>query len=131
MFEGGVIYLLDLFCNATHPAVREATAALFAKLLMDKLRGPKIKILVCKFLPAIFTDAMRDNPEAAVAMFEGTHENPELIWNEDARSKVQNEIVRLRDEYISCIHLLIQAANSFLLLAFMRRSVQIRMLYSR
>jgi hypothetical protein len=117
--------------------VREATAALFAKLLMDKLRGPKIKILVCKFLPAIFTDAMRDNPEAAVAMFEGTHENPELIWNEDARSKVQTEIVRLRDEYglrvsewLCCVA---SACGNVLycVAAFTRRSVWIRTRSSR
>ncbi len=95
---GGVLYLLDLFCNATTPSVRETSAALFAKLLADKLRGPKIRILLCKFLPVIFTDAMRDNPEAAVNMFENKHENPELIWSDEGRSKVQATVIRMRDE---------------------------------
>ena len=65
------MYLLDLFCNATKPEVREKTAELLAKMLSDKLVGPKVRILLNKFLPPIFMDAMRDNPEASVHMFEG------------------------------------------------------------
>ena len=41
-----------------------------------------------KFLPTIFVDAMKQNPEAAVAMLDSEHENPELIWNEETRAKV-------------------------------------------
>ena len=37
-----MIYLLDLFCNATHPDVRNKTAELLAKMLADKLVGPKV-----------------------------------------------------------------------------------------
>jgi hypothetical protein len=39
---GGLLYLLDLFCNSGAPDVREASAALFAKMLTDKLHGPKV-----------------------------------------------------------------------------------------
>ncbi len=39
---GALIYLLDLYCNAQNPAVREQTAELFAKILSDKLVGPKV-----------------------------------------------------------------------------------------
>ena len=66
-----MIYLLDLFCNATNPSVREKTAELIAKMLADKLVGPKVRIILTKFLPAIFMDAMRDSAEASVHMFEG------------------------------------------------------------
>ena len=65
------MYLLELFCNATNPAVREKTAELFAKMLSDKLVGPKVRIILGKFLPGIFMDAMRDSAEASVHMFEG------------------------------------------------------------
>jgi len=68
---GGLIYLLDMFCNSTNPTLREQTAELFAKILSDKLVGPKVRIIVAKFLPAIFMDAMRESPEASVHMFEG------------------------------------------------------------
>ena len=43
---GAVIYLLDLFCNATHPDVRNKTAELLAKMLADKLVGPKVSVWV-------------------------------------------------------------------------------------
>ncbi|XP_060154593.1 dnaJ homolog subfamily C member 13 isoform X4 [Globicephala melas] len=88
MAKGALIYLLDMFCNSTHPQVRAQTAELFAKMTADKLIGPKVRITLMKFLPSVFMDAMRDNPEAAVHIFEGTHENPELIWNDSSRDKV-------------------------------------------
>lgn len=31
----------------------------------------QVRILLNKFLPTIFMDAMRDNPESSVTMFEG------------------------------------------------------------
>jgi len=68
--SGALIYLLDLYCSSSNPAAREKTADLFAKLLADKLNGPKIRILLAKFLPPVFMDAMRDSPEASVHMFE-------------------------------------------------------------
>lgn len=71
LFSGGLIYLLDLFCNGTNPTVRERSAELFSKMMSDKLIGPKVKIVLAKFLPAIFMDAMRDSAEASVHMFEG------------------------------------------------------------
>jgi DnaJ family protein C protein 13 len=69
--SGALIYLLDMYCNASNPAIREKTAELFAKILADKLLGPKVRILLGKFLPSIFMDAMRDSAEASVHMFEG------------------------------------------------------------
>ncbi|XP_075443221.1 dnaJ homolog subfamily C member 13 isoform X3 [Ascaphus truei] len=92
MAKGALIYLLDMFCNSTHPQVRSQTAELFAKMTTDKLIGPKVRITLTKFLPGVFMDAMRDNPEAAVHIFEGTHENPELIWNDNSREKVSRTV---------------------------------------
>jgi len=70
MHTGALIYLLHLYCNSTNATAREKTAELFAKLLADKLHGPKIRILLSKFLPPVFMDAMRDSAEASVHMFE-------------------------------------------------------------
>ncbi|KTF71908.1 hypothetical protein cypCar_00049796 [Cyprinus carpio] len=92
MNRGALIYLLDLFCNSTHPQVRTQTAELFSKMTSDKLVGPKVRLTLMRFLPAVFMDAMRDNPEAAVHIFEGTHENPELIWNDSSRETVSTSV---------------------------------------
>ena len=69
--SGALVYLLDLFCNSSNPNVRSRTAELFSKMMADKLIGPRVKILLSKFLPSIFMDAMRDSPDASVHMFEG------------------------------------------------------------
>ncbi|XP_041474110.1 dnaJ homolog subfamily C member 13-like isoform X1 [Lytechinus variegatus] len=97
--KGGLIYLLDLFCNSTNSEVREKTAELLAKMQSDKLVGPRIRILCCKFLPTAFMDAMRDSSEASVVMFESVQENPELIWNEESREKISNLIVKMKNRH--------------------------------
>ena len=71
MCLGALIYLLDLFSNGSNPTVRERSVELFSKMMSDKLIGPRVKIILAKFLPSIFMDAMRDNAEASVHMFEG------------------------------------------------------------
>ncbi|GAB6018577.1 DnaJ sub C member 13 [Chamberlinius hualienensis] len=97
--KGAVIYLLDHFCNSTNGVVREKTAELLAKMISDKLFGPKLRILVNKFLPTLFTDAMLDSPETSVMMFENTFENPELIWNDETRKKVCEEVSELKNDH--------------------------------
>ena len=77
---GALIYLLNLFCNSQNPTVREETASLFAKMITDKLVGPKVRIVLMKFLPVIFMDAMRDSPEASVHMFESTSDSVAVAW---------------------------------------------------
>ncbi|XP_069681979.1 dnaJ homolog subfamily C member 13 isoform X2 [Periplaneta americana] len=97
--KGAVLYLLDLFCNSSVPTVREKTAELLARMGADKLVGPKVRLTVGRFLPPVFADAMRDAPQTCVHMFEGTHENPELIWDTDGRQRVCNSIANLREEH--------------------------------
>uniref|UniRef100_A0A3Q2XC25 DnaJ heat shock protein family (Hsp40) member C13 n=1 Tax=Hippocampus comes TaxID=109280 RepID=A0A3Q2XC25_HIPCM len=99
MAKGALIYLLDLFCNCTHPQVRTQTAELFSKMTSDKLVGPKVRLTLIRFLPSVFMDAMRDNAEAAVHIFEGTHENPELIWNDSSRETVSTTVREMMLEH--------------------------------
>ena len=68
---GGLLYLLNIFANGTLPNTRQKTAELFAKMLSEKLTGPKIRLIMQRFLPPLFMDAMKDNAEAAVITFEG------------------------------------------------------------
>lgn len=73
---GGLLYVLNIFANCQLPNIRQRSAELFAKLLADKLTGPRIRLILQRFLPPLFMDAMKDNAEASVITFEGTHENP-------------------------------------------------------
>jgi DnaJ family protein C protein 13 len=99
ILKGGVIYLLDLFCTSQNPAVRIGAASIFSKMCADKLHGPRVVIIISKFLPPIFHDAMRENAEASVHMYETNHENPELVWDDDARQKVQSVIAEMKTEF--------------------------------
>ena len=93
--KAAVLFLLDIFCNCETPGFRERAAEVITKMVTDKLVGPKVRICVTKFLPTIFVDAMKQNPEAAVAMLDSEHENPELIWNEETRAKVARVVAEV------------------------------------
>ncbi|XP_035914542.1 dnaJ homolog subfamily C member 13 isoform X2 [Anopheles stephensi] len=97
--KGAVIYLLDLFCNANNPAIREQCAELLAKMNADKLSGPKVRITLCKYLPPVFLDAMIDSTSVAVQMYESTHEHPELIWNDEIRACVSDAVRDMADSF--------------------------------
>ena len=92
--KGAVLFLLDIFCNCEASGLRERAAEVLTKMVTDKLVGPKVRICVTKFLPTIFVDAMKTNPEAAVGMLDSEQENPELIWNSDTRAKVTRSFSR-------------------------------------
>ncbi|XP_066599154.1 dnaJ homolog subfamily C member 13 isoform X2 [Prorops nasuta] len=97
--KGAVIYVLDLFCNSSNLQVREAAAELLAKMSSDKLAGPKVKLDLSKFLPRLFSEAMRDAPKQCVHMFETKHENPELIWDDDTKARISRIVSELKDEH--------------------------------
>ena len=98
---GALIYMLNLFCNSQNPSVREQTAALIAKMITDKLVGPRVRIVLAKFLPHIFMDAMRDSPEAAVVMFESKNRNWFLSF------LLFILLTQLLYVYVQCTHVLV------------------------
>ena len=98
-----------MFCNSQNPSVREQTAALFAKMITDTLVGPKVRIVLSKFLPLIFMDAMRDSPEASVHMFESkslslfpNYTVNEVVTNVQTHRKILNSygMTRLEKRFL-------------------------------
>lgn len=100
---GAVVYILDLFCNSSNTQVRETAAELLGKMSSDKLAGPKVKLDLSKFLPRLFSEAIRDAPKQCVHMFETKHENPELIWDDNAKARVARIVAELKDEYVTLV----------------------------
>ena len=96
--KGAVVYLLSLFTNSQNIEIREKSAELMAKMTGDKLNGPKIRLILYKFLPSLFIDAMKESPQTAVHLFESIQENPELIWNDEARKITCSTISQLTKE---------------------------------
>ena len=96
--KGAILYLLSLYANSPNFEVREKSAELLSKMTSDKLNGPRIKLVLSKFLPILFIDAMKDSPQTSVHMFDGTQENPELIWNDSARTCVCETLNKMADQ---------------------------------
>ncbi|KCV70333.1 hypothetical protein H696_02660 [Fonticula alba] len=92
--KGGLLYLLHLICNSKNGQVRTSAAAVLGKMSSDKLHGPRVVLLVNRFLPPVFMETIRENPETAVLTFERDDENPELIWTADMRKYIQTSIRR-------------------------------------
>ncbi|KNC81866.1 hypothetical protein SARC_05839 [Sphaeroforma arctica JP610] len=97
--SGALLYILFLFTNSQSSAVRVAAATFFARLSKDKLNGPKMSLMLANFLPRIFMDAWKRQPETAITMFDGVHENPELVWTESVREKVKTVVREMRDDW--------------------------------
>lgn len=87
-----------MFCNSTNAQIRETAAELLAKMSSDKLAGPRVKLDLSKFLPRLFSEAIRDSPKQCVQMFETRQENPELIWDDDTKIRISKMIAELKDE---------------------------------
>ncbi|CAF1209876.1 unnamed protein product [Didymodactylos carnosus] len=99
--SGGLLYLLDIFANGQNSNIREKSAETMSKLMSDRLHGPRIRLILQKFLPSLFMDAMRDSCETSIQLFETQHENPELIWNDHIREMTCERISQLLTEFYS------------------------------
>ncbi|XP_045490709.1 dnaJ homolog subfamily C member 13 isoform X1 [Pieris rapae] len=100
--KGAVIYLLDLFCNSKLPEMREAAIDLLARMMSDKLHGPKVRLSISRYIPGVFAEAMREaGGVSAVHMFDASHEHPELVWSDESRQRVRHHVAQLRDQHFS------------------------------
>lgn len=97
--RGGILYLIDLFCNSTRGEIRERIAELIARMCSDKLAGPPVRLAFQRFLPAVFLDTMRESPLSCVNLFEGQYDNPELVWNNEFRQTVATSIQEQAQRY--------------------------------
>lgn len=97
--SGGLLYLLDIFVNGQNSNLREFAANVLAKTMSDRLHGPRIRLQLIKYLPNLVVDAMRESCETSIQLFETTHENPELIWNDHTREMTCERITKQIQEF--------------------------------
>lgn len=95
---GGLVYLVDLFCNCTDPDIRLRSADLMARLTGDKLSGFQACLILNRFLPMIIVDAMKNSTKDALNLFDNNQENPELIWNSGIRDYISVNTSKLAQE---------------------------------
>lgn len=96
--KGGLVNLVDLFCNSTDPDIRIRSAELLAKITTDKLSGFQAGLILNRFLPMIIVDAMKNSARDAVNLYDNNQENPELIWNSEIREHISKSTSKLAKE---------------------------------
>ena len=99
--SGGLLYLLDIFVNGQNSNLREFAAGVLSKLMNDRLHGPRLRLQLIKYLPNLVVDAMRESCETSIQLFETTHENPELIWNDHTREMTCERIAKQLEDFYS------------------------------
>ncbi|CAB3364063.1 Hypothetical predicted protein [Cloeon dipterum] len=98
--KGAVLHLLCLFCNSNNSEeVRGRTAELISRLSADRLSGPRVKLVLSRFLPASLSDMILATPRMAMALYDGNHENPELVWGIEQRASLERHLKELQQEF--------------------------------
>lgn len=93
--KGGLVYLVDLFCNCTDEDIRLKSSDLMARVTVDKLSGFQASLILQRFLPMIIVDAMKNSAKDALSLFDNNQENPELIWNNEIRQHIKTSTSKL------------------------------------
>lgn len=96
--KGGLVYLVDLFCNCTDGDIRLKSSDLMARITADKLSGFQATLILNRFLPMIIVDAMKNSSKDAVNLYDNNQENPELIWNSEIRQHISTNVSKLAQE---------------------------------
>ncbi|GAM17197.1 hypothetical protein SAMD00019534_003720 [Acytostelium subglobosum LB1] len=100
----GMLYLLDIFSNnQIQLESRVKACAVLGRMVVDKVHGPKVSLLLSKFMPPVFTSTMGEDPQQTVMVFDADHENPELIWNNNTRAQFRDVIQNLEKQYFSLL----------------------------
>nr|XP_027203282.1 dnaJ homolog subfamily C member 13-like [Dermatophagoides pteronyssinus] len=90
--KGILLYVLQLFIMPNFNAVREKAAQLLIKITGDVVNGQYSSWVLSHFLPTLFFNAMKDAPQNAINLYDENKENPELIWTEDARLRLNKHV---------------------------------------
>lgn len=96
--KGGLVYLVDIFCNCSDPDIRIKSADLMSNIMADELSGLKASIILNRFLPKIIIDAIKKSPKDSLSMIDNNQENPELIWNSEVRDHISKSSSKLASE---------------------------------
>lgn len=96
--KGGLVYLIDLFCNSSDSDIRIKSADLMARISADKLSGFQACLILNRFLPMVIIDATKSSARDALNLFDNNQENPELIWNSEIRNHISESSSKLASQ---------------------------------
>ena len=55
----------------------------------DRQHGEVARTVVARTMPVVFLQTLTEDAGRTIAIFDATHENPELIWNASMRSELR------------------------------------------
>lgn len=94
-----MLYLLCLFVNSENSEeVRGRTAELISRLSADRLSGPRVKLVLSRLLPASLADLIIATPRMTMGVYDGNHENPELVWGANQRKLLEDHLRNMYNE---------------------------------
>jgi len=98
---GTFLFLLLAFASETERGAeitpRTKAAEALAKMSADQVHGSRVQIAILRFIPQAFLVSMRQDATSAVHMFDGIHENPELIWTVATRDQLRETLNTMCD----------------------------------
>jgi DnaJ family protein C protein 13 len=71
---------------------RAGAAKVLCQMMGDGLHGPKTMVILKRLMPEGLVHDIREDPDTAVATFDKIHETPELIWTENTRETLRDEM---------------------------------------
>lgn len=93
------MYLLYLFCSSeTNADIRSRAAELLSRLATDRLSGPRVKLTLSRLLPPSLADLVLASPRMALGVYDGTHENPELVWGPNQRQQLESHLAKMQNQ---------------------------------
>eukprot|EP00002_Diphylleia_rotans_P000032 TRINITY_DN10013_c0_g1_i2.p1 TRINITY_DN10013_c0_g1~~TRINITY_DN10013_c0_g1_i2.p1 ORF type:complete len:2234 (+),score=354.17 TRINITY_DN10013_c0_g1_i2:44-6745(+) len=97
--HGGLLYIMDIYYKPVELKHRTAAASVIGKMSIDKIYGQKLSLSLASYIPTSFLMVMREDPSAAVQMFDCDQETPELIWTPASRTKARQAIGVMASEF--------------------------------
>jgi DnaJ family protein C protein 13 len=73
---------------------RKTSALVLSRMLQDRVMGPKMFIIVQRFLPLSIARELRESPEDVVLTLDKTHETPEIVWDSTCRRDLKSALAK-------------------------------------
>ena len=63
--------------------------------------GLRVTAYVGRFMPRVFLATLAEDAPGTVRIFDASHDNPELIWNESMRAELDGALVHASNEALA------------------------------
>ena len=80
---------------------RALAGTLLYRLASDRQHSNAVNAQLAKFMPAVFLATLAEDSLGTIRVFDGTHDNPELIWNASMRAELRSAIEHVSDEALA------------------------------